>query len=109
MVVIAADPAVNPDCYSLIAADPAVDLNSSVLRCKSCSRRGVAGTNTRLGLVVVVEMGVAVGIVADPAIDSTPVLPTPVVCSATRSLLVPLVMVVVEAGTSCSLALLPCR
>jgi hypothetical protein len=37
--------------------------------------------------LVVVEMGVAVGTVADPAINSTPVLPpTPVVCSATDCL-----------------------
>jgi hypothetical protein len=52
-------------------------------------------------------MGVPVGIAADPAIDSTPVLPTPVACSATRSLLSLLALVVVEAGTSCRLALLP--
>ena len=59
------------------------------------------GVHRTYGLVV--EVSVAVGIVADPAIDSTPVLPTPVVCSATNSfLLSPLTLDVVEA-TSCSL------
>jgi hypothetical protein len=88
MVVIAADPAVDTDCCSLIAADPAVNLNGTSSVC-SAADPGVVAV---LPVVpdfqfVVVEMGVAVVIVADPAINSTPLLPTPVVCSATRSLL----------------------
>jgi hypothetical protein len=131
MVVIAADPAVDTNCCcGLIAADPAVDLDGSVcsaadpavvasswcVRCRPCSRRDGELSQTLRSVSLC-----CCRVAADPAVHRTcsfvvggdgmctPVLPsTPVVCSATASLLALLALVVVEAGTSCSLASLPC-